>query len=111
MTIHEARKQIDDAERKINESYSDMKSTARNVGRVAVNETQNNTNSKTIGPLVISVVGLILALLGHPVWGVLLIVGGIFIAYTLHSSASEDQSKVATLQQRLNSELDRYNKL
>ncbi len=106
MTSQEARQQVDACERQITGTYSNLRDAARSMGSSAVQAQSSSTTTKTMLPLIISLIGLFLCFASHPVWGVLLIIAGIFFAYTAHDSAASVQKNVEQQVGYLNNTLD-----
>ena len=110
MTSQEAKQQVDACERKVVSAYDNMRSAARTVGTSAASAAASKTTMSTLLPLIISVIGLLL-FGSHPFWAIVLIVAGIWIAYSCHSSAKSIQNKVEGQQKTLNSTLDNNSKI
>ena len=110
MTSQEAKQQVDACERKVVSAYDNMRSAARTVGTAAVSAAASKTTMSTLLPLIISVIGLLL-FGSHPFWAIVLIVAGIWIAYSCHSSAKSIQNTVEGQQKTLNSTLDNNSKI
>ena len=101
MTSQEARQQIDACERQITGAYSNLEDAARSMGEVVVEEAASNTTKKTMMPLIISLIGLILVLtqdLGAGMLGVIMIIVGIVVAYNAHKSAASIQQTIENQQ-------------
>lgn len=110
MTSQEAKQQVDACERKVVSAYDNMRSAARTVGTLAVSAAASETTMSTLLPLIISVFGLLL-FGSHPFWAIVLIVAGIWIAYSSYSSAKSIQNTVEGQQKTLNSTLDNNSKI
>lgn len=110
MTSHEAKQQVDACEREVVSAYDNMRSAVRTVGTSAVSAAASKTTMCTLLPLIISVIGVLL-FGAHPLWAIVLIVAGIWIAYSSHSSAKSIQDKVEGQQKTLNSTLDNNSKI
>lgn len=110
MTSQEAKQQVDACERKVVSAYDNMRSAARTVGTSAVSAAASKTTMSTLLPLIISVIGLLI-FGSHPFWAIVLIVAGIWIAYSCHSSAKSIQNTVEGQQKTLNSTLDNNSKI
>lgn len=104
MTSQEAKQQVDACERQIMLAYNDMKSAARDVGSASYsaasrekarieNDANGTTSMNTMLSLLISLVGIILFLVSDPVWGILLFIVGIVVAYNVYQSADAKASK------------------
>lgn len=106
MTSQEASRQVEACERQITVAYDNLRAAARSMGSSASQAQASNTSSKTMRQLIISLIGLFLFFASHPVWGVLLILAGIFFAWVAHDSAASVQGKVETQVRNLNSALD-----
>lgn len=111
MTSQEARQQVDTCERQITGTFSNLKGAARSMGSSAVQAQSSNTTTKTMLPLIISLIGLFLCIASHPVLGVLAIIAGIFFAYDAHDSAASVQKKVEEQVGYLNNTLDSNSKI
>ena len=111
MTSQEARQQLDACERQITGTYSNLRDAARSMGSNAVQAASSKTTMSTIWPLIISLFGLILCFASHPVWGILLIIVGIVIAYYTYLSAASAQTTVENQQKNLNSIIDNNAKI
>lgn len=105
MTSQEARKEIDDCESQIEGTYNSLRHAARNMGSSVTEAIKQSTLIRTLWPLVISLVGLILTA-SHPFWGWVLIIGGILAAGASHSEAAMIQRDVENLVKQLNDTID-----
>lgn len=105
MTSNEAKQKIDACEHQIVSAHSGLKDNARAVGSGAVSSSSSKTTTSTLLPLILCIIGLFC--FGGP-WflGVLLIIGGIVIAYNTHNSAKSVQNKIENGQKNLNSTID-----
>lgn len=107
MTLQEARQQVDACERQITGTYSNLLAAARSMGSSAVQAASSKTTASTMLPLIIlSLFGLILCIASHPFWGIVLIIGGIAIAYKTNQSVGSVQTAVENQQKNLNMLLD-----
>lgn len=106
MTSQEARQQLDACESQITGTYSNLRDAARSMGSSAAQAASSKTTMSTLLPLIISLFGLILCSASHPVWGVILIIVGIVIAYNTHKSAASVQENVEQRVGYLNNTLD-----
>jgi len=106
MTSQEARQQLNACESQITGTYSNLRDAARSMGSSAAQAASSKTTMSTLWPLIISLFGLILCFASHPVWGVILIIVGIVIAYNTHQSAASVQKKVKQQVGYLNNTLD-----
>lgn len=107
MTSQEARQQLNACESQITGTYSNLRDAARSMGSSAAQEASSKTTMSTLLPLIISLFGLILCFASsHPVWGVILIIVGIVIAYNTHQSAASVQKNVEQQVGYLNNTLD-----
>lgn len=111
MTSQEARQQLDACESQITGTYSNLRDAARSMGSSATQAASSKTTTSTLLPLIISLFGLISCFASHPVWGVILIIVGIVIAYNTHQSAASVQKSVETQVLYLNSTLDSYSRI
>lgn len=110
MTSQEARQQVDACERKVVSTYDSMRSAARTVGTSAASAAASKTTKSTLLPLIISVIGLLL-FGSHPFWAIVMIIAGVWIAYSCHSSAKSIQNTVEGQQKILNSTLENHSKI
>lgn len=106
MTSQEARQQVDACEDQITSTYLNLRDAAKSMGLSAVQAQSSRTTIITMLPLSISLIGLILCFASHPVWGVILIIAGIFFAYSAHVPAASVQEKVEQQVGYLNNTLD-----
>jgi hypothetical protein len=111
MTSQEARQQVDACESQVVGTFSELKDAVRSMESSASQAQSSSTTTKTMLPLIISLVGLFLCSASHPVWGVLLIIAGIFLAYTAHDDAVSVQKNVETQVGYLNNTLDNNSKI
>lgn len=107
MTSQEARKKVNDCETQIRRTHNSLSDAARSMGSSAFQEANYRTEINTFSPLIVSLLGIILCFVKHPIWGVLLIIAGIVIAYNTHQSAASIQRNIKAHQELLNSELNR----
>ena len=110
MTSQEARQQLNACESQITGTYSNLRDAARSMGASASQAASSKTAMSTLLPLIISLFGLILCL-SHPVWGVILIIVGIVIAYITYQSAASVQINVKQQVGYLNDKLDINSKI
>ena len=110
MTENEARKKIEACERQITSAHTELKDRARNVGAAAVSAASKKTTISTMLPLILVVIGVFLF---TTYWfvAVLLVGGGIFLAYVLHARASEAQEKIENAEKNLRSRIDSNEKI
>lgn len=106
MTSQEARQQLNACESQITGTYSNLRDAARSMGSSASQAASSKTTMSTLLPLIISLFGLILCFASHSVWGVILIIVGIVIAYNTHQSAASVQKNVEQQVGYLNNTLD-----
>lgn len=111
MTSQEARQQVYACENQITGTYSNLRDAARSMGSSAAQAASSKTSTSTLLPLIISLFGLILCFASHPVWGILLIIVGIVIAYNTHQSAASVQKNVEQQVGYLNNTLDSNSKI
>ena len=111
MTSQEARQQLDACESQITGTYSNLRDAARSMGSSAAQAASSQTTMSTLLPLIISLFGLIICFVSHPVLGVLLIIVGIVIAYETHQSAASVQKNVEQQVRYLNNRLDSNSKI
>ena len=111
MTSQEARQQLNSCESQITGTYSNLRDVARSMGSSAAQAASSKTTTSTLLPLIISLFGLFLCFASHPVWGVILIIGGIVIAYNAHQSAAWVQKGVEQQVGYLNNTLDSNSKI
>ena len=111
MTSQEARQQLNACESQITGTYSNLRDAARSMGSSAAQAASSQTTMSTLLPLIISLFGLILCFVFHPVLGVLLIIVGIVIAYETHQSAASVQKNVEQQVRYLNNRLDSNSKI
>ena len=107
MTLQEARQQVERCEHQITGAYKNLHEAAMNMGSSAVGAATGKTTMCTLLPLIISLLGVFLCFVVHPIFGILLIIVGIVIAYYAHKSAASVQDRVENLQKRLNSFLNK----
>lgn len=105
MTEQEARKKIDECEKRIVSSYNKLCSDVRCTGKKAT-EIGSGKATNRLAFLLISVLGLILCCTSSVFWGIVLVIAGIWITYTTYTTADEDHKKVDRLRQQLNGTLD-----
>lgn len=110
MTVQQAQAEITKCEQEITRAHSSLCSAARTVGTSAKECADGSKTKKTLLPLLISVIGIFFF---SSAWflGVVLIVVGIFIAYSMNQSAGSVVSKVATAQNTLNSTIENNSKI
>lgn len=106
MTLQEASQQLNVCESQITGTYSNLCDAARSMGSSAAQAASSKTTMSTLLPLIISLFGLILCCASHPVWGVILIMVGIAIAYNTYQSAASVQKNVEQQVGYLNNTLD-----
>ena len=106
MTSKEAIQQVDACERQINVIYSKLLDDARSMGSSAEREQSNITTIKWRRQLIISLIGLIVCFASSPVWGSVLIIGGIFLAYFAYCIAGTTEAEVKKQVEYLNNTLD-----
>lgn len=111
MTSQEARQQLNACESQITGTYSNLRDAARSMGSSAAQAASSQTTMSTLLPLIISLFGLIICFVSHPVLGVLLIIVGIVIAYETHQSAASVQKNVEQQVRYLNNRLDSNSKI
>lgn len=110
MTVQQAQAEIDKCEQEITRAHSSLCSAARTVGSSAKECADRNKTKKTLFPLLISLVGFFLF---GSAWflGLVLIVVGIFIAYSMNQSAGFVVRKVVDAQKTLNNTVDNNAKI
>ena len=111
MTSQEARQQLNACESQITGTYSNLRDTARSMGSSTAQAASGKTAMSILLPLIISLFGLILCFASHPVWGVILIIVGIVIAYNTHKKAATVQKDVDKQVEDLNHTLDLNSKI
>lgn len=111
MTSQEARQQLNTCESQITGTYSNLRDAARSMGASTSRAASSKTTTSTLLPLLISLFGLILCDPSHLVWGVILIIVGIVIAYNTHQSAASVQKNVEQQVGYLNNTLDRNSRI
>lgn len=111
MTSQEARQQVEACERQITDAYSNLRDAVRSVGSSTTQAASSKATTNTLLPLIISVLGIILFFSSHPVWGVLLIIAGIVIAYNIDQAEASALNMVKNRQKNLNSILDDNSKI
>lgn len=111
MTSQEARQQLNICESKITGTYSSLLDAARSIGSSATHTGASKTTMSTLLPLIISLYGLILCIVSHPVWGIIVIIVGIVIAYKTHKSAASVQRNIETQAGYLNNTLNSNSKI
>lgn len=111
MTSQEARQQLNACENQIAGTYGNLRDAARSMGSSAVKAASGKTMRCTLLPLIISLFGIILCLVSHPVWGAVVIIAGIVIAYSAYQATASVQSKIEDQQRNLNSVLDNNSKI
>lgn len=84
MTEKEIRRQIDECERQIIKAGGDLFSAARKVGESAKETAESKKASKTVLPLLLSVLGIILMGTGGGFLGFVMLAGGIVWAWGNH---------------------------
>lgn len=105
MTVQQAQTEINDCEKKITHAHYSLCSAARAVGASAKECADGSKTKKTLLPLLISIIGI---LLFSSAWflGVVLIIVGIVIAYNMNQSAGSVVSNVESAQDTLNRTID-----
>ena len=111
MTSQEARQQLNVCESKITGTHSSLCNTARSIGASAAQTAASKTTINTLLPLIISLLGLILCIASHPIWGIIVIIVGIIIAYNTHKSAATVQRNIETQVGYLNNALNSNSKI
>ena len=111
MTSQEARQQLNACESQITGTYSNFRDTARSMGASASQAASDKTTRSTLLRLIISLIGLILCFASHPVWGVILIIVGIVIAYNTYKSAASVEKNIEQQVGYLNNMLDSNSKI
>ena len=112
MTSQEARKQLDECENQITGTYSNLRAAARSMGSSAAEAASKKTAIRTLLPLIVSLLGLVLYIEYHQLWkAVFLIILGIVIAVKSHKSAASVQKDVERQVGYLNDTLDRNSKI
>lgn len=113
MTIQEARKQINDAESKVTNAFSDMRSSAFSMTRSAESEAHTNTITKTLVPLIACLIGFFCCVAGSWGWGIgiILIIVGAALSYILHGEAAVGENKISNLTKNLSNQLEKYPKI
>lgn len=111
MTVQEARKQVGDAESKVNSEFSDMKSNAYSMAQAALSEAESNTQGKTWIPLIACLIGFICCCAGSWGWGIFLIIVGAIVTYNMHGSAKSGENQISNSVRNLNNQLDQYSKI
>lgn len=103
MTEQEIKQKINDCDRQIVSAYNNLRMAAHEVGsrgyqaaqsvrQSAISSASGSKTAKTLLPLIISVLGLII--MGDSgLLGIGLIVGGIALSYNLNQKANDDQRK------------------
>lgn len=105
MTSQDASQQLNACESQIADTYLKLRGAAIRMGSSATKAASSKTTSNTLLPLIISLVGFIFCF-AAPFWGVVLIIGGIVIAYKTHQSAASVRKNIETQVKYLNSTLD-----
>lgn len=111
MTSQEAEEQVRKCERKIRKKYSNLKDAAKNMGSLASQAQSSSAITKTMLPLIISLIGLLFCFASHTVLGFLFIFLGIIIAFIVRSSADEVQESVEIQEENLNSIIEDNSKI
>lgn len=111
MTVQEARKQVDDAENKVNSEFSEMKSNAYSMAQAALSEAESNLQVKTWVPLIACLIGFFCCCAGSWGWGIFLIIVGAIVAYNMHGSAKYGENQIANSVRNFNNQLDKYSKI
>lgn len=110
MTSYEAKKKIDVCEQKIVSAHSGLKDRAQAVGTDAVSAAASKTTTSTLLSLIICVIGLFF-LGGSTFLGILLIGGGIFVAFKVHESAQSTQRSIENGQRNLDTTINNNSKI
>lgn len=105
MTVQQAQAEINKCEQEITRAHSSLCSAARAVGSSAKECADGGKTKKTLLPLFISFFG-ILFFGADWFWGLVLIIGGIVIAYNVNQKAGSVVSKVESAQETLNRTID-----
>lgn len=111
MTIQEARKQINDAESKVTNAFSDMRSSAFSMAGSAESEAHTNTITKTLVPLIACLIGFFCCVAGSWGWGIVLIIVGAVLSYNMHGGAITGENKISNLTKNLSNQLEQYPKI
>ena len=106
MTSQEARQKVDSCEQQITSTYSNLLNAAKSMGSSASQAASSKTTKSTFLPLIISLIGLIFSFSHIPVFGIILIIAGIVVAYNKRQSAASVQKKVEQQVQYLNNALN-----
>lgn len=110
MTIQQAQAEINKCEQEITRAHSSLCSAAKTVGSSAKQCADGSKTKKTLLPLLISLIGIFCF---GSAWflGVILIIVGIFIAYTNNLGAGIVVRKVEAAQKTLNSTIDNNSRI
>ena len=107
MTTEEAKQKIDECEKKITSAHSTLCDSARGMGSSALQAIEAENKKKTLMPLIACAIGFICMLIGHPVFGVLFIIGGLVASYNARSKAKAAKEQVETAIRMMNSAIDK----
>ena len=100
MTLQEAKKQLQTSENEIKSSYNNLKSDAEKVGLSAVSAASSTTTKRTVLPLAIVLIGLLMCAFS-PFLGIVCIAGGIYLSYKAHQAASSTEKRITDLKNNL----------
>lgn len=111
MKIEEARKQINDAESKVNNAFSDMRRSAFDMDDATEAEAHKNTIKKTLIPLIACLIGFFSCVSDSWGSGIVLIIIGVVVSYKMHEGAILGEKKISNLAKDLSNQLNQYPKL
>ena len=106
MKIEEARKQINDAESKVNNAFSDMRRSAFDMDGATEAEAHKNTIKKTLIPLIACLIGFFSCVSDSWGSGIVLIIIGVVVSYKILG-----EKKISNLAKDLSNQLNQYPKL
>ncbi|MBE5838430.1 hypothetical protein [Butyrivibrio sp.] len=109
MTVKEANQRISDCEDEINYAYNDFLKEARVVSLKGLHSVKRRRNAaqnaadtfyilKILASLTVIVIGIVLALVGHPFGGVFLIVigGGVAVKILMSGAKHQDERVISS---------------
>ena len=110
MTIKEAEQQIASCENEITMQHQKLVSEAKDMSAEAVRLISGSTRTKTLLPLIVSLIG-ILIIGSRTFLGILLIGIGVFISFKNNATAKIAKNQVNKLCSDLNTYLDNNSKI
>ncbi len=110
MTVQQAQAEIEKCEQEIMRAHSSLCSAARMVGSSAKECADGSKTKKTLFPLLISLIGILISV-ADGFSGLVLIIVGIAVAYNMNRKAGSVVNKVESAYKQLNSTIDNNSKI